>query len=115
MANSRVIRFQEKQNSKKTTKPEHEKLSRALLKELTKDPGYNEFQRGQQLSKEIGEAVSRARKRSRLSTAELASRLNKNEAVVKRMEKGEFKQYTIKLLQDLARVTGMKLKVDLVE
>lgn len=115
MANSRIIRFPNDQSGKKARNPEQQKLSRELLKELSKDPGYQEFQRAQQLYKQIGEAVSRARKRSRLSTAELAARLKKSEAVVRRMERGEYKQYTIKLLQDLARETGTKLQINLVE
>jgi len=114
MANSRIIRFPEKQESKKkASNSEPEKISRELLKELTKDTSYREFTEAHELSKQIGAAIVRARKKSRLSTAELAARIGKSEAIVKRMEKGEYKQYTIQLLLALAHATGSKVQIDL--
>ena len=85
------------------------------MQELTKDEAYRKFADTTEAGKRIGEAITRLRKRKKLSTAELAKRIQKPEKVISRMERGEYKQYTMQLLLDIARALHAKLLIDFVE
>ena len=112
MATSRVLNFPEKKSSAKKTKPDlKEKLSQELLRELTKEDAYREFASAEKVYKEIGESLARARKAKKMSIADLAKKIGKSESVILRMEKGEYKQYTQKLLLQLANAIGCKLRI----
>jgi ribosome-binding protein aMBF1 (putative translation factor) len=112
MANSRVLNFPQKKTSTKKAKAgAKEKLSQELLRELTKDEAYREFASAEAVYKEIGASLSRIRKAKKLSVADLARKVGKSEKVILRMERGEYKQYTQKLLLQLASVLNAKLKI----
>jgi ribosome-binding protein aMBF1 (putative translation factor) len=113
MAQSKVLNFPKKASKKAKVNPE--KLSQDLLQELTKDEGYRKFADSSQVTKGIGEAISRVRKRKKMSAAELAKRIGKTEKVVNRMERGEHKQYTMKQLLEIAGALNAKLKITLEE
>ena len=61
-----------------------EKLSRELLREIRKNPEFRE------VNEKIG----------------------KDKKVIRRMEKGEYKQYTVKLLLQIAKATNTALRVE---
>lgn len=92
-----------------------EKLSRELLREMLKDPAYRKANEQIQLARQIGVEVAQIRKRKRLSEEDLAERIGKSKDVVRRMEKGEYKQYTIKLLLLIAQATNSDLQIKFVE
>jgi ribosome-binding protein aMBF1 (putative translation factor) len=112
MASTRVIKFPEKKGSTKKGKPDpREKLSTELLQELKKDEAYREFSSAEEVYKQIGEAVSRSRKAKKMSVPDLAKRVGKSEKIIVRMEKGEYKQYTMKLLLQLALALNAKMRI----
>ena len=89
-----------------------EKLSRDLLREIRKDPEYRKVSNQQQLAKDVGAEVARIRKKKRLSEQELGEKIGRNAKVIKRMEKGEFKQYTLKMLLEIAEATNTSLQFE---
>jgi ribosome-binding protein aMBF1 (putative translation factor) len=112
MATSRVLKFPEKKASEKKGKPDPSaKLSNALLQELTKDDAYREFASAEKVYKEIGETIAKVRKAKKISVSDLAKKIGKSEKIILRMEKGEYKQYTMKLLLQIATATGSKLRI----
>ena len=110
MSPERIISFPKKRANGKR-KENREKISRELLQELTKDPAYRQFKENEDLSKQLGEAIVQLRKRKRLSPSEFAKRINKTESILARIERGEYKQYTMKLLQQIARECGTRLRI----
>jgi len=86
-----------------------EKLSRDLLREIRKDPEFRKVSNQQQLAKDVGAEVARIRKKKRMSEQELAEKIGRTSKVIKRMEKGEFKQYTLKMLLEIAEATNTSL------
>jgi len=112
MATSRLLKFPEnKIPAKKGKSDPKEKLSKELLQELQKDDAYREFASAEQVYKQIGESLARVRKAKKMSLAHLAQKVGKSEKIILRMEKGEYKQYTLKLLLQLAHVTNSKLQI----
>jgi len=109
MANTRVLNFPEK--TKKQKPGAKEKLSQDLLKELTKDDAYREFASAEQVYKDVGASIARIRKARKMSVMDLAKKIGKSEKIVMRMERGEYKQYTQKLLLQLATALNAKLKI----
>jgi ribosome-binding protein aMBF1 (putative translation factor) len=86
-----------------------EKLSRDLLREIRKDPEYRKVSNQQQLAKDVGAELARIRKKKRMSEQELAEKIGRTAKIIKRMEKGEFKQYTLKMLLEIAEATNTSL------
>ena len=86
-----------------------EKLSRDLLREIRKDPEFRKVSNQQQLAKDVGAEVARIRKKKRMSEQELAEKIGRTSKVIKRMEKGEFKQYTLRMLLEIAEATNTSL------
>lgn len=84
-------------------------VSRELLTELRKDPQYRNVDDQIAFFKSAGAEIAKARKESGLSVSELAKTIGKPESVVRRMERGEYKQYTVKMLLEIARATRMEL------
>jgi ribosome-binding protein aMBF1 (putative translation factor) len=114
MASNRVISFPEKKKASKKAKADpREKLSKELLQELKKDDAYREFSSAEEVYKEIGESIGQARKARKMSVADFASRIGKSDKIIARMEKGEYKQYTMKLLLQIAHALNSKLRVHL--
>jgi|GEM_PF-3405673 len=112
MATSRVLKFPEKKSSSRKVKPDlKEKLSQELLRELTKEDAYREFASAEQVYKEIGASLGRIRKAKKMSVTDLAKKIGKSEQIILRMEKGEYKQYTQKLLLQLANAINCKLRI----
>jgi ribosome-binding protein aMBF1 (putative translation factor) len=113
MANSRVLKFPEKKESAKKGKADpREKLSKELLQELTKDEAYREFASAEEVYKLIGESIAKLRKAKKVTVADLAKKVGKSEKIILRMEKGEYKQYTMKLLLQLATALKAKLRIE---
>jgi ribosome-binding protein aMBF1 (putative translation factor) len=109
---TRVLKFPEKKTAEKKTKADpSDKLSKALLQELTKDDAYREFASAEKVYKEIGETITKARKAKKVSMSDLAKKIGKSEKIILRMEKGEYKQYTMKLLLQIAQATGSSLRI----
>jgi len=112
MATSRILKFPEKKNAEKKTKPDpSDKLSKALLQELTKDEAYREFASAEKVYKEIGETIAKVRKAKKISVADFGKKIGKSEKIIQRMEKGEYKQYTMKLLLQIAQATASSLRI----
>ncbi|MCI0412450.1 helix-turn-helix domain-containing protein [bacterium] len=114
MATSRIIKFPEKEKKEtgKKGKPDpREKLSKELLQELQKDEAYREFASAEEVYKLIGESLGKVRKAKKMSVADLAQKVGKSEKIILRMEKGEYKQYTMKLLLQLAHALKAKLRI----
>ena len=89
-----------------------EQLSRELLRVLRSDDAYRQFSESQQFQKQVGEEIARVRKKRKLSMRELAEKIGKKEADIARMERGEYKQYTVPLLLKIAEATGSQLRVE---
>lgn len=115
MANSKVVPFPSKKGTKRKSRQSQENISRKLLQELTRDEAYRRFSETEDFYKRIGNAVANARKRRKLSVAHLANQIGKSEKIVLRMEKGEYRQYTVKLLLQLAAATNTQILIDLVD
>ena len=114
MATERVIKFPAKKNSAKKGKADpREKLSNELLQELKKDEAYREFSSAEEVYKQVGESLARIRKARKISVADFSKKIGKSEKIITRMEKGEYKQYTMKLLLQIAHVLNAKLRIDL--
>ena len=113
MANSRVLSFPEKKGSAKKKGAPTEKLSAELLQELKKDDAYREFSSAEEVYKQIGESLVKIRKARKMSVADFAKKIGKSESIVNRMDKGEYKQYTMKLLLQMAHVLNAKLRIQL--
>jgi len=112
MANSRILKFPDKKEPAKKGKPDpREKLSKELLQELQKDEAYREFASAEEVYKLIGESLAKVRKAKKMSAADLAQKIGKSEKIISRMEKGEYKQYTMKLLLQLANALKAKLRI----
>lgn len=112
MANSRILKFPEKKETGKKGKSDpREKLSKELLQELQKDDSYREFASAEEVYKLIGETLAKVRKAKKISVADLAKKVGKSEKIILRMEKGEYKQYTMKLLLQLANALKAKLRI----
>jgi ribosome-binding protein aMBF1 (putative translation factor) len=112
MATSRVLNFPEKKKSNKKGKAEPtDQLSKALLQELTKDEAYREFASAEQVYKEIGESIAKLRKAKKISASDLAKKIGKSDKIVLRMEKGEYKQYTMKMLIQIMNALNAKLRI----
>lgn len=87
--------------------------SKELLVELRKDQAYREVNDLLGFYMAVGAEIAKARQASGLSVSDLAVKVGKTEAVIRRMERGEYKQYTLKLLLDMARATKMELHLEL--
>jgi ribosome-binding protein aMBF1 (putative translation factor) len=112
MANSRILKFpQKKESAKKGKSDPREKLSKELLQELTKDEAYREFASSEEVYRLIGESLAKVRKAKKVSVSDLAKKVGKSEKIILRMEKGEYKQYTMKLLLQLANALKAKLRI----
>jgi ribosome-binding protein aMBF1 (putative translation factor) len=112
MAQNRVISFPEKKKSGKKGKAgPAEKLSKDLLQELKKDEAYREFSSAQEVYKEIGDSFARLRKAKKMSLADVAQKVGKSENIIIRIEKGEYKQYTMKLLLQIANALKANLHI----
>jgi ribosome-binding protein aMBF1 (putative translation factor) len=101
-----------KQNSRDRGKNKGEALGLQLLKELKKDEGFRGFTVEQTLYQQLGREIGRVRKARKLSDEEFAQRIKKKVRDVHRMEKGEFKQYTLKLILDIARAFDKQVRVE---
>jgi DNA-binding XRE family transcriptional regulator len=91
-----------------------DELSRAFLRERLKDPEYRKYYEQEQLINAMGSAVKSVRKQKRLTQGELAKRAGVPESAVERMERGEYKRWTVKLLQQLAAATNSRVKIEFV-
>lgn len=92
-------------------KKKNEDISEQLLRELRKNPGFKDFSDTQKLSRQIGSELEKARKKKRMSDQELAERIGRSVQIVRRIEKGEYRQFTVKLLMELAQATNSKLEI----
>ena len=88
-----------------------EQLSRELLKVLRTDDAYRVFTQAQDFYKKAGEEIAKLRKRKKLTARELADKIGKKEKDISRMERGEFKQYTVPLLLKIAEATNTALLI----
>jgi ribosome-binding protein aMBF1 (putative translation factor) len=114
MAANRVISFPEKKGKVKKGKADpREKLSAELLQELKKDDAYREFSSAEEVYKQLGQAIGRIRKARKMSAADFSKQIGKSETIIARMEKGEYKQYTMKLLLHIAHILNAKLRITL--
>jgi ribosome-binding protein aMBF1 (putative translation factor) len=86
-------------------------VSLKLVQELRKDPGYRDFSDRNEFFKSVGTEIARIRKAKKMTSEELASKIGKATTAVSRMERGEFKSYTVKLLLDIAVATKTKLRL----
>ncbi len=86
-------------------------VSAELLIELKKDAAYKSFVDRQELFKQIGLEIARVRKAKKLSVDQLAKKLDKPATAVSRMEKGEYKAYTLRILMELAQALGVRMKI----
>jgi ribosome-binding protein aMBF1 (putative translation factor) len=91
-----------------------EELSRELLKVLRTDRAYRQFTAAHGLQKQAGEEIARIRKRRKLTARDLAIRIGRKEQDIARMERGEFKQYTLKLLLQIADATDSGIRIEFV-
>ena len=89
-----------------------EQLSRELLKVLRSDQAYRQFSETQRFQKQVGEEIARLRKKRKLRAREFAEKIGKKESDVSRMERGEYKQYTVTLLLKIAEATGSQIRVE---
>jgi ribosome-binding protein aMBF1 (putative translation factor) len=89
-----------------------DKLSRELLREVRKDPEFRKISDQQELAKDVGAEIARIRKKKRMSEQELAEKIGRTSKVIRRMEKGEFKQYTLKMLIQIAQATNTRLQFE---
>jgi ribosome-binding protein aMBF1 (putative translation factor) len=87
-------------------------LSRDLLKVLRTDEAYRQFSAAQDFHKQAGQEIGSLRKKKKLSAKELAEKIGKKESDISKMERGEYKQYTLKLLLKIADATGSGLKIE---
>ncbi len=92
-------------------KQKNEEISSQLLRELRKNPGFKDFSDTQRLSQQIGSELERARKRKRLTDQEVAERIGRSIQIVRRIEKGEYRQFTVKLLMELAKAINSTLEI----
>ncbi|HET6267229.1 MAG TPA: helix-turn-helix transcriptional regulator [Acidobacteriota bacterium] len=92
-------------------KKEESKVAVNFLNERLKDPAFRKHYRSEQMVREAGEEIARIRKEHRWSVEEMAQRIGVKPADVSRMERGEFRRYTLKLLQDIALATDLQLRV----
>lgn len=79
-------------------------------KNMAETPGYREAYEALEEEFALIEAMMDARKRSRLSQAEIASRMGTTESAVSRLESGRIKPST-RTLERYAAATGHRLKI----
>lgn len=91
-----------------------EKLSEEFLKERLKDPGYREFYIEEQFRKRLGAALIAIRKKRKLTPKQLAERADLPVETIVRLEAGEYKKITLKLLYKLALATDTTIDTDFV-
>ena len=91
-----------------------EKVMREFLKERLKDPDYRKFHEEEKFRALVGERVSSARKKAKLSAKDLAERIGVAEKAISSIERGEYKKLTLKTLLELAFATRMRTKIDFV-
>ena len=114
MAANRVITFSDKKGPAKKGKTDpREKLSNELLQELKKDEAYREFSSAEEVYKELGQSIGRIRKAKKMSIGDFSKRIGKSDKIIARIEKGEYKQYTMKMILQIAHVLNAKLRITL--
>lgn len=103
-----------KQNSrnKETKNNKGNALGQELLKELKKDENFRGFTVEQNLYQQIGKEIARVRKARKISEEEFAERIKKKVQDVRRMEKGEYKQYTLKTILDIAKAANKQVRIE---
>jgi ribosome-binding protein aMBF1 (putative translation factor) len=79
-------------------------------REMAENPGYRDAYEALEEEFALIEALMEARKRSRLSQAEIASRMGTTESAVSRLESGRVKPST-RTLERYAAATGHRLKI----
>ncbi len=79
-------------------------------KHMAEDPEYRAAYESMEEEFALIEALMQARRRSRLSQAEIASRMGTTESAVSRLESGRVKPST-RTLERYAAATGHKLKI----
>jgi ribosome-binding protein aMBF1 (putative translation factor) len=78
--------------------------------EMAEDPEYRAAYESMEEEFALIEALMKARRRSRLSQAEIASRMGTTESAVSRLESGRVKPST-RTLERYAAATGHRLKI----
>jgi DNA-binding Xre family transcriptional regulator len=91
-----------------------EKLSEEFLKERLKDPGYKEFYVEEQFRKRLGSALAEIRKKRKLTAKQLAEKADLPVEAITRLEAGEYKKITLKLLYKLALATDTTIDIEFV-
>lgn len=91
-----------------------EKLSEEFLKERLKDPGYKEFYVEEQFRKRLGSAIIEIRKKRKVTQKQLAERAGLPMETIARLESGEYRKITLKLLFKLALATDTTIDIDFV-
>ena len=89
-----------------------EQLSEEFLKERLKDPGYKGFYIEEQFRKKLGYALSEIRKKRKLTAKQLAERADVPVEAINRLEAGEYKKLTMKLLYKLALASDTTIQVE---
>jgi ribosome-binding protein aMBF1 (putative translation factor) len=92
-------------------KKDESKVAVNFLKERLKDPAFRKHYRSEQLVRETGQEIARIRKEHRWTVDQMAERIGVKPSDISRMERGEFRRYTLKLLQDIALATDLQLRI----
>lgn len=84
------------------------------MKERLKDPGYKEFYVEEQFRKKLGSSMIEIRKKRKLTQKQVAERAGLPLETITRLESGEYKKLTLKLLYKLALATDTTIDIDFV-
>jgi len=85
--------------------------SEILYELIGNDEQLREMVQQETLNSKIGAMIYRARKKAKITQAELAKRIGTTQAVISQLESADYKGYTIGMLQRVAEALGQKLEL----
>jgi DNA-binding XRE family transcriptional regulator len=84
------------------------------LKEDMKDPEFKAYYKEERQALLLALKIAELREKKRLSQLQLAKLMGTSQQAISRLESGEYEGFTLKTLEKIAEVTGMRLEIKFV-
>lgn len=84
------------------------------LKEDMKDPEFKAYYKEERQALLLALKIAELREKKKLSQLQLAKLMGTSQQAISRLESGEYEGFTLKTLEKIAEVTGMRVEIKFV-
>jgi Helix-turn-helix. len=84
------------------------------LKEDMKDPEFKAYYQEERQALMLAMKIAKLREKKKLSQLQLAKLMGTSQQAISRLESGEYEGFTLKTLEKIAEVTGMRVEIKFV-